>query len=58
MSGDTGVYVYLQTVGDIINVIRAMPAFNQLSLLFHMERGRLNATYGLQNHEKNVSRAI
>lgn len=36
LMSDTGMYAYLSTVTDIINVIRDMPCFNQLSLFFHM----------------------
>ncbi len=36
MMSDIGMYVYLSAVEDIINVIRDMPAFNQLSLFFHI----------------------
>lgn len=36
LMSDTGMYAYLSTMGDIINVIRDIPDFNQLSLFFHM----------------------
>jgi|GEM_PF-3589748 len=36
LMSDTGMYVYLSTVSDIINVIRDIPNFNQLSLFFHI----------------------
>jgi hypothetical protein len=36
MMSDAGMYVYLSAVEDIVNVIREIPAFNQLSLFFHI----------------------
>ena len=36
LMSDTGMYVYLSTVSAIINVIRDIPNFHQLSLFFHL----------------------